>query len=230
MMNEDDFPGADAPEPEAAAEEKAGGAEPSAADGAAAPEDGPAEAADGTPADEPPTDGAAAPEEPPAGADDAGADELARLKDRLLRLQADFDNYRKRQARDRADWIRQANADLIEALLPVLDQTDQALAALEQKADDASKPWLDGFGIVRRTFLQTLGKFGVKPLESPVGKPLDPASAEAVGTMATGKAAPGEVVFEVRRGYELGGKVLRAAQVVVEAEPAEPAPAAEPGE
>lgn len=228
MTNEDDFPGAQAPEPEAAATPEAGGAEPPAAD--EPPADGPAEAADGTPADETAAGEAGAPGDPTAGADGAEADELARLKDRLLRLQADFDNYRKRQARDRADWIRQANADLIEALLPVLDQTDQALAALAQKADDASKPWHDGFEIVRRTFLQALEKFGAKPLESPVGKPLDPASAEAVSTVSTGKAEPGHVVFEIRRGYELGGKVLRAAQVVVEAEPAEPAPAAESGE
>lgn len=170
-----------------------------------------------------------APDAPPPAPD--AAEELARLKDRLLRLQADFDNYRKRQARDRADWIRQANADLIEALLPVLDQTDQALAALADKAsDEAAKPWLDGFEIVRKSFLQALEKFGAKPLEDPVGKPLDPTKAEAVSTLATGKAEPGAVVFQIRRGYELGGKVLRAAQVVVEADPdaAAPAPAAEP--
>ena len=210
MTNEDDFPGADAPEPDGAATAEAPAPETTPADEAPAADgpDGAAAAAD-APAEEP--------------------DELARTKDRLLRLQADFDNYRKRQARDRADWIRQANADLIESLLPVLDQTDQALSALAQKADDASKPWLDGFEIVRRTFLQALEKFGAKPLESPVGKPLDPASAEAVSTVSTGKAAPGEVVFEIRRGYELGGKVLRAAQVVVEAEPPEaPAAPAEP--
>ena len=113
----------------------------------------------------------------------------------------------------------------------MLDQTDQALAALADKAsDEAAKPWLDGFEIVRKSFLQALEKFGAKPLEDPVGKPLDPTKAEAVSTLATGKAEPGAVVFQIRRGYELGGKVLRAAQVVVEADPdaAAPAPAAEP--
>ncbi len=162
--------------------------------------------------------------EPPPGP--SAEEELARAKDRLLRLQADFDNYRKRQARDRADWIRQANADLIEALLPVLDQTDRALEALSQKADEASKPWLDGFEIVRKSFLQALAKFGAEPIASPVGKPLDPTTAEAVSTLTTGRAAPGEVVFETRKGYRLGGRVLRAAQVVVEAEPEGDAPAA----
>ena len=213
MIPEDDLP----PAPEAAAENPAPDTAP--APDAEPPEPPPPPDADG--ADAAPAE--AAPEPPKE------EDELARTKDRLLRLQADFDNYRKRQARDRADWIRQANADLIEALLPVLDQTDQALAALARKADGASKPWLDGFEIVRRTFLQALEKFGAKPLADPVGKPLDPASAEAVSTMATGKAEPGSVIFQIRRGYELGGKVLRAAQVVVEAEPdgaAAPAPEA----
>ena len=212
MTNEDEIPAAEthAPEPETAdagTPEETGVPEESGAAG--------------------PAPSASDPGEPPAAGTEPPAeeDELARTKDRLLRLQADFDNYRKRQARDRADWIRQANADLIESLLPVLDQTDQALSALAQKADESSKPWLDGFEIVRRTFLQALEKFGAKPLESPVGKPLDPASAEAVSTVSTGKAEPGIVVFEVRRGYELGGKVLRASQVVVEAEPADGAPA-----
>ena len=172
------------------------------------------------PAETPAPESPAEPErEPEAAGAAAEPDELALAKDRLLRLQADFDNYRKRQARDLADWRRQANADLIEALLPVLDQTDQALAALAQKAtDDAAKPWLDGFEIVRKTFLQALEKFGVSPLEDPVGKPLDPNAAEAVSTLATGKAYPGVVVFQIRKGYALGGKVLRAAQVVVEAD------------
>ena len=214
-MPEDDFktpPAADpATEPAAPATE--------AETPAAEPADPATEAE--APAAEPPAEPAAEADAPApdAPAEPTAEEELAKTKDRLLRLQADFDNYRKRQARDRADWIRQANADLIEALLPVLDQTDQALAALEAKADDASKPWLDGFGIVRKTFLQALEKFGAKPVENTVGKPLDPATSEAVSTVATGKAAPGEVVFEIRKGYELGGKVLRAAQVVVEAEP-----------
>ena len=210
---------------------------PGAADSAAeAPEATEAEKPAAEPAD-PAAPAAETPEaEKPAGkqadpAEDGGEDELARTKDRLLRLQADFDNYRKRQARDRADWIRQANADLIEALLPVLDQTDQALAALAQKTDEASKPWLDGFEIVRRTFLQALEKFGAKPLEDPVGKPLDPERAEAVSAVSTGKAEPGCVAFQIRKGYELGGKVLRAAQVVVEAEPeGAAAPAEKPAE
>ena len=148
-------------------------------------------------------------------------DEAARLRDRLLRLQADFDNYRKRQVRERAEWIAQANADLLEDLLPVLDQADTAVAAAEKDASEAAKPWIEGYGMLRRTFLAAVAKHGLKPLESPVGKPLDTARAEALSVLCTGRAEPGSVLFETRRGYELNGRVLRPAQVIVEQE-AEP--------
>jgi len=191
-----------------------------------------------------PADPEAAPADPEAGAEQAEAEnaeadaakaeadkakaEAAALKDRLLRLQADFDNFRKRQARDRAEWIQQSNADLLEELLPVLDQTDAAIAPVSKDSSEAAKPFREGFELVRRTFLNAVGKFGLKPVEGVVGKPLDTATSEAITIMRTGQAEPGCVVYETRRGYVLNGKVLRAAQVVVEDEAEAPAPAAEP--
>ena len=153
--------------------------------------------------------------------------EAAALKDRLLRLQADFDNFRKRQARDRAEWIQQSNADLLEELLPVLDQTDAAIASVSKDSSEAAKPFREGFELVRRSFLNAVAKFGLKPVEGVVGKPLDTATSEAITIMRTGQTAPGCVVYETRKGYSLNGKVLRAAQVVVEDEAEEPAPEAE---
>lgn len=164
-------------------------------------------------------------------ADKASAEaeaQIAALKDRLLRLQADFDNFRKRQIREREEWIKQSNADLIEELLPALDHTDSALASLQKTAEsDPENPYLKGFELVRKTFLDALAKFGLKPLDSTVGKPLDPNTTEALSVMKTGQTAPGNVLFEMRRGYELNGKLLRSAQAVVEQED-EAAPAAEP--
>lgn len=148
----------------------------------------------------------------------AALEEAARWKDRAARIQADFDNYRKRQAREREETIKQANADLLEELLPVLDQTDDAIAAVSKDVSEAAKPFLDGFELVRRTFLNAVAKFGLKPVESQVGKPLDPETSEALSVMKTGQAEPGCVAFETRKGYVLGGKLLRAAQVVVEQE------------
>ncbi len=237
-MNEDPATEMKEPEPAQAAPEVA----PEPAGEPPAPPA--AEAAAAEPAEAAPANREAASADPEAGvesaehrsaeADAAKAEadkakaEAAALKDRLLRLQADFDNFRKRQARDRAEWIQQSNADLLEELLPVLDQTDAAIASVSKDSSEAAKPFRDGFELVRRTFLNAVAKFGLKPVEGVVGKPLDTATSEAITIMRTGQTEPGCVVYETRRGYVLNGKVLRAAQVVVEDEAEAPAPAAEP--
>lgn len=200
---------------------------------AAASAEDPAEAAAGTAAETP--DSAAEPgkepaaepgkepaEEPAAEPDDpalaAAVEDAAKWKDRAARIQADFDNYRKRQAREREETLKQANADLLQELLPVLDQTDTAIAAVSKAATDDTKPFLEGFELVRRTFLNAVAKFGLTPVETETGKPLDPEKAEAISVVKTGAASPGCVAFETRKGYMLGGRLLRAAQVVVESE------------
>ena len=221
-----------APEPAPEPPSEPGPAPEASASGssaAAAPEPAPSSEAGSVPEASASGSGSA-PEAASAGAEApdpraaALAAEAAALKDRLLRLQADFDNFRKRQARDRADWIQQANADLLEELLPVLDQTDAAIASVSKDPSESAKPFLAGFELVRRTFLNAVAKFGLKPVEDVVGKPLDTATSEAITVMRTGQAAPGCVVYETRRGYALNGRILRAAQVVVEDEPEEPAP------
>ena len=211
----------DVPPPEAAPEPPAADPAPAAPGPAPAdPEPAPADPAPGVESAE---HRSAEAEAAKAEADKAKA-EAAALKDRLLRLQADFDNFRKRQARDRAEWIQQSNADLLEELLPVLDQTDAAIASVSKDSSDAAKPFREGFELVRRSFLNAVAKFGLKPVEGVVGKPLDTATSEAITIMRTGQTAPGCVVYETRKGYSLNGKVLRAAQVVVEDEAEEPAP------
>ena len=237
-MNEDPATASKEPEPPEAtpapANREAGSVPEASASGSAPAPEPPA-------ADPEPDPGAEPAERPSAEADDAKAEaeaakaeadkakaEAAALKDRLLRLQADFDNFRKRQARDRAEWIQQSNADLLEELLPVLDQTDAAIASVSKDSSEAAKPFREGFELVRRSFLNAVAKFGLKPVEGVVGKPLDTATSEAITIMRTGQTAPGCVVYETRKGYSLNGKVLRAAQVVVEDEADEPAPAAAP--
>ena len=233
---ENTAPAAGVPPPEPAPAESAPEAEaPAAPDSASTGSE--AASADPDPAPAAPEPGAEPAEHGSAEAEKAEADaakaeadkakaEAAALKDRLLRLQADFDNFRKRQARDRAEWIQQSNADLLEELLPVLDQTDAAIASVSKDSSEAAKPFREGFELVRRSFLNAVAKFGLKPVEGVVGKPLDTATSEAITIMRTGQAAPGCVVYETRKGYSLNGKVLRAAQVVVEDEADEPAPAA----
>ena len=221
---EDTAPAAGVPPPEPAPAGTAGET-PSGSLRSPAPPEGEPEG-DPEPGAESAENGAAEAEAAKAEADKAKA-EAAALKDRLLRLQADFDNFRKRQARDRAEWIQQSNADLLEELLPVLDQTDAAIASVSKDSSEAAKPFREGFELVRRSFLNAVAKFGLKPVEGVVGKPLDTATSEAITIMRTGQTAPGCVVYETRKGYSLNGKVLRAAQVVVEDEAEEPAPEAE---
>lgn len=221
---EDTAPAAGVPPPEPAPA-GAAGETPSGSLRSPAPPEGEPEG-DPEPGAESAENGAAEAEAAKAEADKAKA-EAAALKDRLLRLQADFDNFRKRQARERAEWIQQSNADLLEELLPVLDQTDAAIASVSKDSSEAAKPFREGFELVRRSFLNAVAKFGLKPVEGVVGKPLDTATSEAITIMRTGQTAPGCVVYETRKGYSLNGKVLRAAQVVVEDEAEEPAPEAE---
>ncbi len=136
------------------------------------------------------------------------------LRDKLLRLHADFDNYRKRVARDYVDMVKQSNADLIESLLPVLDHIGHAEVMMEKNASGDAAPYLEGFRMVKSELLKTLSGYGLKPIET-VGIPFDANVHEALSTMPSDVAAPDEVLFEVRGGYMLNGRVLRAAQVVV---------------
>ncbi len=132
--------------------------------------------------------------------------------ERLLRLQADFENYRKRVARDRAELDDRANENLITELLPVLDNFDIALChSSEQSADKAT---VEGFRIVAEQLESTLRKFGLEPLEAE-GVEFDPHQHEAVAHLPDGECPEGMVTAQTRRGYRLGGKLLRAAQVVV---------------
>lgn len=174
------------------------------------------------------TEEAAAAEEPEVEpAEEAPAQSEADIyRERLMRLQADFDNYRKRMARDKADMIKSANAELLSAMLPALDHIDSALASLEKtvaapapaEGEEAKpaepNPYIEGFKLIQNELLRGLDKFGLKPVES-LGKPFDVEYHEALSKMPTDSVPPEHVLFEVRKGYTLNGKVLRAAQVIV---------------
>jgi len=181
-------------------------------------------------ADDAPT---AAPADECASDAAAAADECAEpsecevLRDRLLRLQADFDNYRKRMLRERQEIILRANEDLLEALLTPLDHMDRAVAVMNGsvRADD---PCLQGILLVRSELKSTLERFGLKSVAAS-GEVFDPELHEALGLLpASGEMVEGQVAAEVRAGYTLNGRLLRAAQVMVAGAPAEPeAPASD---
>lgn len=133
---------------------------------------------------------------------------------------ADFDNYKKRAARDRDETYRYAEADIIGDVLPAVDNLALALANASDKADD---PFVKGVQLVYDTLMKSLKDHGAEPFDS-VGRPLDTERMEAIATLPSPDVEEGMVSIESKKGWLLKGKVLRAAQVVVSAgKPAETA-------
>jgi molecular chaperone GrpE len=131
--------------------------------------------------------------------------------DRLLRLTAEFDNYRKRVERDRREAGDRASAAIFEHLLPIVDDFERALAA---EADPAAEPYRRGVELIYRQLLDLLGRYGVTPLEV-IGVDFDPHLHEAVAYGPAPGRREGEIVEEVRRGYKMGDRLLRPAMVKV---------------
>ena len=140
------------------------------------------------------------------------------LKDRLLRLQADFENFRKRTLREKNDLYQRANMDLLQELLPALDHFELGLRMAEQHK--AEKAVIDGFKLVYDQLMNALKKFGVTPIEAE-GQPFDPTFHEAVTHVPSEEQPADTIIAVTRRGYKLGDSLLRASQVVVSSGPVE---------
>jgi len=155
-------------------------------------------------------------EGPDAPPETASPEELARQRDdchdRLLRMTAEFDNFRKRIERERRDLAEAAGADLITDLLPVLDDLERALQV--PATTDEAAAYRRGFEIIHKQWLDALSKRGVAPIEA-VGQEFDPRYHEAIAHEASDTHRDGEVIGEVRRGYMLRDRLLRAAMVRV---------------
>ncbi len=124
---------------------------------------------------------------------------------------ADFDNYKKRAARDREDTFRFAEMDILKDVLPAVDNLELALSNAKEKAED---PFVKGVQLVYDTLLKSFKDHGAEPFES-VGKDLDTAKMEAIATLPSPDVPEGKVSIESKKGWMLKDKVLRAAQVVV---------------
>ena len=133
-------------------------------------------------------------------------------RERLLRLQADFENLKKRIDREKEDHYRHATASLIARLLPVIDNFDRAMGATKPaKIDEAFR---DGLALIHKQLVDELHKEGLRPIEV-VGKPFDPAVHEAVATVVSSTLPANTVVEEARRGYFFRDRLLRPALVRV---------------
>jgi molecular chaperone GrpE len=132
------------------------------------------------------------------------------VDDRLLRLAADFDNYKKRAARERAEYIALANERLLKELLPILDDLERALNAAEQHEEAQLE---DGVRLVHRSLASLLERQGVKEIATD-GK-FDPHVHEALLAQPAEDKQPGDVVDVIQKGYTLGDRVVRPARVIV---------------
>ena len=124
---------------------------------------------------------------------------------------ADFDNYKKRAARDREDTYRYAEMDILKDVLPAVDNLSLALANAKANKDD---PFVKGVQLVYDTLLKSLKEHGAEPFDS-VGKDLDTEKMEAIATLPSPDVPEGKVSIESKKGWMLKDKVLRVAQVVV---------------
>lgn len=143
------------------------------------------------------------------------AAEKADLKNTLIRLQADFDNYRKRTERERHSERHRGAELLAEGLLPVLDGFDRAISA---HRDSAHEEFRKGFELIRKQLLDVLSKQGLKKIETE-GKPFDPNFHHAIERVETSDQPDDTVLDELQAGYVFHGKVLRPAMVRVSANP-----------
>jgi len=141
--------------------------------------------------------------------------ELAVANEKTLRLQADFENVRKRALRERNEIYRRANEDIMTELLPVLDHLDLALAAGEE-VGEGHEAIVDGFKLVSEQLITVMKKFGLEPVDA-VGQPFDTCKHEAISQMPSDTVPEGVVMTQTRRGYMLGDKLLRPVQVVISA-------------
>lgn len=139
------------------------------------------------------------------------------LKDRMLRLQADFDNFRKRTARERSEWQAYATEQLIQDLLPVVDHYEMGLSTAEKQGVD--KAVIDGLKLVYDQLIGVFKKQGVVPLSAEPGAPFNPHEHEAISHIPSEEHPADVIIAETRRGYKQGDKLIRPLQVVVSSGP-----------
>jgi len=146
---------------------------------------------------------------------------MAELNERIVRLTADFDNFRKRAQREKDEARQFANQGLLEKLLPVLDNFEMALTAVK----DADPSVRDGVQMILDQLLGVLKESGVEPVDA-MGQPFDPNLHEALSQEETTEVEEGTVFQQVQRGYKLNDRLVRPARVVVAKAPgaAEEAP------
>ncbi|MGK7392559.1 MAG: nucleotide exchange factor GrpE [Candidatus Cyclobacteriaceae bacterium M2_1C_046] len=140
--------------------------------------------------------------------------ELSEAKDKYLRLYSEFENFRRRSAKERLDLVQSANQELVRDLLPVLDDFERASQSLKEDTDAATIK--EGMELISNKFRKSLEQKGVKPMENKPGMDFDPDIHEAITQIPAPKdELKGKVVDVIEKGYYLNDKVIRFAKVVI---------------
>jgi molecular chaperone GrpE len=141
--------------------------------------------------------------------------------ERLLRTTADFENFKKRAAREKQDALKFANESLIQKLIPLLDNFDMALAAVQNgQTGAASSSLQSGINMILQQFKSALTEAGLEEVDA-TGQPFDPNLHEAISQQETAEVPEGHVVQQLRKGYKLRDRLLRPASVIIARKPAD---------
>jgi molecular chaperone GrpE len=142
--------------------------------------------------------------------------DLDRFRDLALRTQADFENYKKRAARDKDEGIKYANRGLLERLVPIIDNFELGLSAAREESEES--PIYSGMSMVLKQLTDFLTQSGLEAIDAE-GKKFDPNLHEAIGHEPSDEIPEGHVIRQTRRGYRLKDRLLRPATVMVSSGP-----------
>jgi molecular chaperone GrpE len=141
--------------------------------------------------------------------------EVADLQDRMLRRQAEFENFRRRNERDRSDFLEYAGMEFVRELLPILDDFERA-----RKTECTDESYRKGIELIYQRLQDVLKKMGLEPIDVAPGTEFDPNLHQAVVRLETEDAPDNTILEEFQRGYNFKGKLLRPAMVKVAVKPA----------
>lgn len=140
-------------------------------------------------------------------------EELAKQKDAFLRLYAEFDNYKKRSAKERIEWIKLASAEVLEALLPILDDMERGLAEAKKHSKEED---IKGFELIYNKLVNVLSQKGLTAMEVNVGDEFDVEKHDAIAQIPSPEEdMKGKIIDVTQKGYKIADKIIRYAKVVV---------------
>jgi molecular chaperone GrpE len=154
---------------------------------------------------------------PPQAEDESLQADLDRFRDLALRSQADFENYKKRAAREKEEAIKYANSALLERLIPIVDNFELGLEAA--RADGENSPIFSGMNMVLKQLMDFLTEHGVQPIDA-TGQKFDPNLHEAIAHEPSDEVSESVIIRQTRRGYRMKDRLLRPSSVVVSSGPA----------